>query len=1111
MAEQQYVTVDTKEGLDGMRAKPAMYLGSTGVLMQGHAPRALTQMAQEVISNSLDEALAGHGDVVDVVINEDQSMSIIDQGRGVPKGPDKTFDAVIRSCTAPHTSGKFDDANYAGENTTGTHGIGLKATNAISKKLIVEATCASSTVNKSGEIVADGGFVQYYIEFEQATVLEAKEIKRWSKKEAETEEVKTGTKITFWPDDTILESIEWTLNDLEPRLEASAFLFPGVEVRLEDKRSGVEKSWKYENGLEDYISNMSKGESLLKSIKKPIVVDTLSEVDNYTFKVAAALVYSDDMNSIIETYANGVPTKEGGPHLDGFNAAILKAINDFATDKKLIKQNFRLSDVTEGLIAALHVQVPSKIFETEGQTKEKLATVQARTATYQSVYQALSNFFYDNLDAATEIVEKTEAARQAREAAAKSRKDSKASKDAKRSKKLEISSKLKQALSKDPKKKELIITEGDSASNAKRDKMTQAILGIRGKIRNVFELTLAEALSNEEVSTIIGSIGAGVGSECKPEDSNYGAGIYLACFDGETKVKSLDGKSYSFNELVESNTDELWVYSMDSNGRVVPALAKKIRKTGDRSKMVRVTLDNGEVIESTPEHLFMTVDGVYIEAQNLRSGQSLMPLYTKLDERGYELFYSQADGRYEFTHRMVAENVHSLERSLAEERLKNEEHHANHNSVQVHHKDENKLNNLPENLEYNTAKEHWNHHAKDGERITRYNQSEERLDHLKDLHKEGVYDQSYFGNNGYNGSDQHKNDIKNAHSRGVYKENYRKLSDYNRSDEHAKIVAKTNASEKHIDSVKRSKILMSVRFLIDHNMPVDEYHYEMYRNKSAMRFKNAIEYFGSIDLMIEEALKTEPREFEHARDFRFSYDSDRKQKNQIAKVVRKILDANEAVTEARYNSEKGSRTPRFDRAVEKFGSYENLIEYASNYNHKVVSVETIEYDDAKPVYCMTVDEHHNFFLDNGVLVKNCDADDDGAHITALLLTLIYKFMRNLIVAGHVYVIVPPLYKAERYVKGKPEIKMFFTEQELAAARPTLGGYDIIRYKGLGEMDKDTEAFDAITNRETRRVVQVTIEDAMRAAQMMKVLMGDDATLRSSWIETSIDFEEMAYS
>lgn len=669
MAEQQYVTVDTKEGLDGMRAKPAMYLGSTGVLMQGHAPRALTQMAQEVISNSLDEALAGHGDVVDVVINEDQSMSIIDQGRGVPKGPDKTFDAVIRSCTAPHTSGKFDDANYAGENTTGTHGIGLKATNAISKKLIVEATCASSTINKSGEIVADGGFVQYYIEFEQATVLEAKEIKRWSKKDVENEEVKTGTKITFWPDDTILESIDWTLNDLEPRLEASAFLFPGVEVRLEDKRSGVEKSWKYENGLEDYISNMSKGESLLKSIKKPIVVDTLSEVDNYTFKVVAALVYSDDMNSIIETYANGVPTKEGGPHLDGFNAAILKAINDFATDKKLIKQNFRLSDVTEGLIAALHVQVPSKIFETEGQTKEKLATVQARTATYQAVYQALSNFFYDNLDAATEIVEKTESARQAREAAAKSRKDSKASKDAKRSKKLEISSKLKQALSKDPKKKELIITEGDSASNAKRDKMTQAILGIRGKIRNVFELTLAEALSNEEVSTIIGSIGAGVGSECKPEDSNYQQGIYLAA----------------------------------------------------------------------------------------------------------------------------------------------------------------------------------------------------------------------------------------------------------------------------------------------------------------------------------------------------------------------------------------------------------------------------------------------------------DADDDGAHITSLLLALFYKFMRNLITAGHVYVIVPPLYKAERYVKGKPEIKMFFTEQELAAARPTLNGYDIIRYKGLGEMDKDTEAFDAITNRETRRVVQVTIEDAMRAAQMMKVLMGDDATLRSAWIESSIDFDEMAYS
>ena len=669
MTEQQYVNVETKEGLEGMRAKPAMYLGSTGVLKEGHAPRALTQMAQEVLSNSLDEALAGYGNTVRIVINEDQSMSIIDEGRGLPKGPDKTFDAVIRSATAPHTSGKFDDSSYAGKNTTGTHGIGLKATNAISSKLIIEATCSSSKTDKNGDVVPDGGFVQYYIEFEQSKIVEAKELNRWSAKAAEEENVKTGTKITFWPDPTILESTVWTLNDLLPRLEASAFLFAGVEVKLEDRRDGTEKSWLYENGLQDYIEKMSKGESLLSSMKKPIVVDQLSEVDQFTFKITAALVYTDDINSIVEAYANGVPTKEGGPHVDGFNAGLLKAINDFATDKRLIKQAFRLSDVTEGLIAALHVQVPSKIFETEGQTKEKLATVQAKQATQQAVYQTLSNFFYDNLEIATEIIEKTESARQAREAAAKSRKDSKASREAKKSKRLEISSKLKQATSKDVKKCELIITEGDSASNVRRDSKYQAILGIRGKIKNVYDSTVSDALKNEEVSTIIGAIGAGVGSECDPEQSNYQNGIYLAA----------------------------------------------------------------------------------------------------------------------------------------------------------------------------------------------------------------------------------------------------------------------------------------------------------------------------------------------------------------------------------------------------------------------------------------------------------DADDDGAHINILLLTLFYKFMRNLITAGKVYSIVPPLYKAERYVKGKPEIKMYFTEQELANDRHNLKGYDISRYKGLGEMDSDTEAYDAITNHETRRVVQVTIEDAMRAAQMMKVLMGDDASLRAEWIEDYIDFEELAYN
>lgn len=992
MTETKYTGVKTLEGLAGMRAKPAMYLGSTGVLQKGHAPRALTQMAQEVISNSLDETLAGFGKVVKIIVDEDSAMTVIDEGRGLPKGPDDSFDDVIRAATAPHTSGKFDDDSYAGQNTTGTHGIGIKATNAISTKMIIEAICSSTTMKKDQKVL-DGGLVHYRMEFKQEKVLSAEEIQRWTKQDLdnmeESERPKTGTKVQFWPDEAILESIVWTNNDLEARLEASAFLFPGVEIIYTDNRSDYHKSWKYEDGLASYIKKITNGEMLLSKLQDPIAIEQLSEVDGYTFKVSAALTYTEDANETTATYANGVPTKEGGPHQDGFYAGLVKAVNDFAIAKHLIKRPFRQSDVTEGLIAALHVQVPSKIMEFEGQTKEKLATVQAKAATQQAIFKAVSDWMYDNLDAAAEIVEKTEMSRQAREAAAKSRKEAKAGKDAKKKKRLEISSKLKQASSKDSSKCELIITEGDSASNVKRDKSTQAILGLRGKIKNAFEVSLAEAVKNNEISTIIGAIGAGVGSDCDPERSNYGGGIYLACFDGETKVKSLDGKSYSFNELIESNTKELWVYAMDSNGRVVPALAKNIRKTGDRSKMVRVTLDNGEVVESTPEHLFMTVEGRYVEAQNLRAGQSLMPLYTKIDENGYELFYSQADGKYECTHRMIAE--------------------------------------------------------------------------------------------------------------------------YNQSNAHSIVVTKTNASKEYIDPDRRSKILMSVRFLIDHNLPVDEYHYDMYRNISAMKFSNALKHFGSTDIMIEEALKTKPREFEHAKDFRFSYDNTRKQKNQIAKVVRKILDENEVVTADRYNAEKGSRTPRFDRALEKFGSYENLVEYASNYNHKVVSIETVEYDETKPVYCMTVPEYHNFFLDSGVLVKNCDADDDGCHICTLLLGLFYKFMRKLIESGKIYVIVPPLYKAEKYVKGKPEIKMYFTEQELAADRSNLSGYSIQRYKGLGEMDKDTEAYDAITNAETRRVVQVTIDDAMRAARMLKVLLGNDSTLRSEWIENTIDFDKLAYN
>ena len=670
MIESNYTGVVTYEGLKGMRKKPSMYLGSTGVLQQGHAPRALTQMGQEVISNSLDEALAGFGKIVKIIVDTDNSMTVIDEGRGLPKGPDKSFDDVIRSATAPHTSGKFDDESYAGQNTTGTHGIGIKATNAISTKMIIEAKCYSTTMKKDQKVL-DGGIVHYRIEFEQEKVLVAEEIQRWTKKELdnmeESDRPKTGTTVQFWPDATILESIVWTNNDLESRFEASAFLFPGVEIIYNDKRIDREKSWKYDDGLAGYISKMSASEKILSSLKQPIVVEQLSDVDNFTFKVSAALVYTEDSNEIVATYANGVPTKEGGPHQDGFYAGLVKAVNDFAIDKRLVKQAFRQSDVTEGLIAAIHVQVPSKIMEFEGQTKEKLATVQAKPATQQATYKAISDWMYDNLDAATQIVEKAEMSRQAREAAAKSRKEAKVGKDSKKKQRLEISSKLKQATSKDRSKCELIITEGDSASNVKRDKATQAILGIRGKIKNAFEISLAEAVQNEEISTIVGAIGAGVGADCDPEKSSYRA-----------------------------------------------------------------------------------------------------------------------------------------------------------------------------------------------------------------------------------------------------------------------------------------------------------------------------------------------------------------------------------------------------------------------------------------------------------ILIGTDADDDGAHICTLLLGFFYKFMRKLIEAGMIYVIVPPLYKAERYVKGKPEIKMYFTEQELSADRENLKGYSIQRYKGLGEMDKDTEGYDAISNHATRRVIQVTIDDAMRAAQMLKVLLGEDSKLRTEWIEKTIDFNDYIY-
>ena len=568
MTTNTYSGIDSYEGLEAVRRVPGMYVGSTGKVSENHSPRALIQLAQEVLSNSLDEFVAGYGKSIHVTIHPDNALTIKDSGRGLPKGPGASFDDAINASTKLHASGKFKDT-YGGMGITGMHGIGLKAANALSKYMTLHVICHSTSLKK-GEKVQNGGFDEYKLTLHLENILEQELIRHIDKSDVEHvegttyrqistgETFTTSTSVTFLPDDgpvaeddpkPMIEDINWVTKDVTSRLESAAYLCPGIEITLTDLRTEepTEYRWLYENGLGDYVQQLSEDYDQLEKMKTPITIDDEVELNNYTFKVQAALKYVDDVQSLSQTYANGAPTPDGGTHVDGFKTGITKALNEFAQSDayktaataaakakktanskkgdnakpRQIKGSFKQSDVLDGLISAFEIKIHKDLIQFDGQTKEKLETALATKAMEQVIYKNVSTWLFDNVDIAYNVIEKINESKEVRESINESRLEKKNARKVNGQGTLTKSSKLKTASAKDPAKKELFIVEGDSASNIGRDPKFQAVFPLRGKILNTFELSVSDALKNEEVRTIISVINAGMGQECNPDNADY--------------------------------------------------------------------------------------------------------------------------------------------------------------------------------------------------------------------------------------------------------------------------------------------------------------------------------------------------------------------------------------------------------------------------------------------------------------------------------------------------------------------------------------------------------------------------------------------------------------
>ena len=1044
------------------RRVPSTYLGSS---------KTNTNLIKEVYANSVDEAVLKHGNTINVSVDIDKNKYVVqDFGQGflINAGIDENGETVMqRSFDVMNTSGKTSADGVYGGSALGVNGIGAKLTNWLSSKLIATS-------------VRDGEYEKLWF---KDGIFQKRELGKTSEH--------SGTTVEWYPDKQFFASNEPDFSFLCEYFEEIGALVPNLTTNFTYIKGGKEKKFTYfiPDGL-DHLVTERVGDKELFSNR--FMIDRTIGTDS----ISMCLTYTSDYSDNITSFVNLGKT-EGGEHISAFKSVFTRTLNKYAQETNKLKakeKNLTSNELMEGLYVIFNVTTTTVKYD--AQNKSRIDSIDANIIN-QTISGDFATWLMNNPNEAGIILERALVARRAREASKKAKeKIRETAKKDKTSLFGDFPTSLAEAYPKnrnDRSSCECYIVEGLSAGGTiknTRDSKFQACYPIRGKILNCLKASTDKVYANTEISGLVKILGLDV-------DKDTGKLIYnkkklryhkiiIACFTGDTKVKSLDGNSYSFKELVDNNVKELWTYSIDKNGNVVPALAKNIRKIKETNKLVKITLDNGKVIKCTLDHKFMLPDLSYEEAQNLKVGQSLMPIYTKIENK-HEMYFDRNSGKYKYTHDLVGNTILAREKEDALDRLQNEEHAPNQNSICVHHKgvfnQNNSLNNTPENLEWLTAKEHFIEHSK-------HNKSEKGKEYYRELHREGKL--KNWGET-YNGSEKHIVDVKRAWELGKYANCYNHFAEYNKTRANKDSCKKSNSNPLHILHSKQTKALKTIKYLVENNLEVNEENYNYNKCQGAVLFSNLDTLFNSLADAIELSDNVDISNYVLKREQDNNVEVWKR--SRVARVINRLTDKGLELNEENYNSVrvKKDKDPKFETILTVFDSYEEAYEAGKHYNHKIVDIEYLDVEN-EPVYCMEVPEYHNFLLDADVVIHNCDGDSDGGHISLLLITAINWLCPELLTEGHIYRAYSALFKVifpdGTYILFQDD-KSFDAWRENNPNRK----YKVTRAKGLGELTKE-EAYEQLVNVNTRNLKQLVIPNYDEFMNVLTIAMGDDTTQRS---------------